>query len=33
MNGNVNIPAELDGVLKNAEILQYFGYSDPRITD
>ena len=33
MNGNVNIPAELDAVLKNAEILQYFGYSDPRVTD
>jgi len=33
MNGEVNIPDELDNILKNSNIVKELGYSDPRITD
>ena len=33
MNGEVNIPNELSDILKNSNIVQKLGYSDPRITD
>lgn len=32
MNGEVNIPDELDYMLKNSNIVQELGYTDPRIT-
>jgi hypothetical protein len=33
MNKEVNIPNELSDILKNSNIVQELGYSDPRITD
>ena len=33
MNSEVNIPDELSDILKNSNIVQELGYSDPRITD
>lgn len=33
MNGEVNIPDELDNILKNSNIVKELGYSDSRITD
>jgi len=33
MNSEVNIPDELSNILKNSNIIQELGYSDPRITD
>lgn len=33
MNGEVNIPDELNDMLKNSNIIKELGYSDPRITD
>jgi hypothetical protein len=32
MNSEVNIPDELSNILKNSNIVQELGYSDPRIT-
>ena len=32
MNGDVDIPDELSDILKNSNIIQELGYSDPRIT-
>jgi hypothetical protein len=32
MNSDVNIPDELSDILKNSNIIQELGYSDPRIT-
>ena len=32
MNSEVNIPDELSDILKNSNIIQQLGYSDPRIT-
>jgi len=32
MNGEVNIPDELSDILKNSNIIQELGYSDPRVT-
>ena len=32
MNSQVNIPDELSDILKNSNIIQEFGYSDPRTT-
>ena len=32
MNSEVNIPDELSDILKNSNIIQELGYSDPRIT-
>ena len=33
MNSEVNIPDELSDILKNSNIIQELGYSDPRITN
>ena len=32
MNSEVNIPDELSDILKNSNIIQELGYSDPRIS-
>ena len=32
MNSEVNIPDELADILKNSNIVQELGYSDPRVT-
>jgi hypothetical protein len=30
MNGDVDIPDELSGILENSEIIKKLGYTDPR---